>query len=177
MKSVVTVIILILLFYSCLSSDELTHSKAGSIIKECVKKEPLYGNYKLELGKKVALTKKEKVKAQILADKGIIKFVEDTYLNSIELTDKSERLLLEKEEKRYKATNRKYIKAVFKTCEYKFEEIIEIKETPAFNEATVRVKFRKINETEISELEKNKNDFLEKEVTLRKTSNGWKLCD
>lgn len=177
MKNVASITILILLLFSCSGSDELTHSKAEKIIKECIKKEPMYGSSKTGLGKNIALTQKQITAAKKLAEKGIIKYSKTSYFQTVQLTDKAESLLLDKEETMRVYATGKYTKAAFKTCEYKVSEIIEIKETPAFNEATVIVKFKKINKTEISELDKNKTDFLTIKITIRKTSNGWKLCE
>lgn len=188
----INISILVISFYTILSacsSDELTKGKAESIIKECQTEETAiktktfyYG--KVEIDDLLKAKFPDKMKPYEALEKlGIITIgplervagiasKKDRY--NVTLTEKGQEYLVSsKDEFRGK------IKGRFKICEYKFHIVTEIQEIPGRNEAKVKVKFLRFNETPFFEdAHENRNSKeVTKTITFRKTDNGWKLCD
>ncbi|HAO14318.1 MAG TPA: hypothetical protein DDE71_01940, partial [Tenacibaculum sp.] len=67
-----------------------------------------------------------------------------------------------------------------KCFSFELDEINEIHEIPEQNIATVKVTFKKVNKTPFIILmseKSNNNEVIEKTIGLKKTNEGWKLCD
>lgn len=173
---------------SC-GSDQLTNSKAESIIKDCQTKETLiktktitYGIVEMDdmLKPKFPdfLKPYQKNENLGIVNIGPLKRVKgiigkkDRY--DVTLTAKGKEYLeSSKEDSGGKVTGK------FKICEYKFDAVKEIQEIPERNEAKVKISFARFNETTLfdSTNEKKNPKEISKTVTFRKTNDGWKLCD
>ena len=188
----INISILLISFYTIFtacSTDELAKDQAESIIKECQTKESLiktktfyYGTVEIDDLLKAKFPDKMKP-YQKFEKLGILKIgplqrvkgiigKKDRY--DVTLTEKGKALLVKSEK-----SSRGKITGKFKTCEYKFDSVTEIQEVPERNEAKVKVKFLRFNETPFFEdaHEKRNPKEIIKTVKFRKTDNGWKLCD
>jgi len=182
MKNILIIILLSVISFSCSNPDVLSKSNAEDIINDCMEKEEFFNTIPISIGNDVVLTQREFKFTNALAEKGIVNYtkVKGKYnitQDKVELTEKGKKLVLKQEKERYVFDGREYTIATFKTCEYRVSEIIEIQEIPAYNTAKVKVKLKKINKTEIAFLDTNETEFLTTEITLKKTTDGWKLCD
>jgi len=188
----INISILSILFYTIFtacSSGKLTKDQAESIIKECQTKESAiktktfyYGTVEIDdlLKAKFPDTMKPYEAFEKL---GILKIgplervpgilgKKDKY--NVTLTAKGKEYLVSSEDGfRGKITGK------FKICEYKFDSVTEIQDIPERNEAKVKVKFLRFNETPFFEdaHEKRNPKVILKTVTFRNTDNGWRLCD
>lgn len=188
----INISILAILFYSVLiscSSDKLTKEQAETIIKKCQTTESLiktktffYGTVEIDdllkskfPNKMKSYQKLEKLGIVNIGDLKLIKgIVGKKNQYEITLTPKGKELLVSSR-KGFKGK----ITGKFKICEYKFDSVLEIQEIPEHNEAKVKIKFIRFNETPFFEDEHQKRnpETKLKTVTFRKTTGGWKLCD
>lgn len=181
-------VLLFTILTSC-SSDELTTSKAEAIAIECQGDKNLVKTTNSSYGileqwdrfKKNNTIFLESYKK--LEDKGLYNIGERQRIKGvlgmmerceISLTPKAEKLLISS-----KKDAKGRITGKFKICEYTFESVEEIHEIPEKNIANVKMKFIRINETPFFREEHKKLNSKEvfKQVTFRKTTDGWKLCD
>lgn len=184
----------ILTIFFCLTliscgSDQLTNSKAESIIEDCQTKKSLiktktisYGIVEMDdlLKSKFPdylkpYQENEKLGIVHIGPLERVRGIvgkKDRY--EVTLTPKEEEYLVSSEE----GSGGK-IKGKFKICEYRFAGVKEIQEIPERNEATVKVSFARFNETPLFEDSQEKRNPKEivKTVTFRKIESGWKLCD
>lgn len=187
-KSTALVILLYATLSSC-SSDELTISKAESILKKCQKEQAQIKTRKQSYG---LVEMSHSIKKRFpnfmrpyreLEKLGIFNIGElqvvngyyskkDTY--KVSLTSKGEKFLMSSK----KESNDK-INGTFKTCEYKLDKVTEIHEIPEKNIAKVKIKIVRFNETPFLTdfYEKKSPKEIIKTITYRKTNDGWKLCD
>lgn len=183
MKNTFFISLLTILIFSCSSNpDVLSKSSAEDIINDCMKKEDYFATIPVDLGKEVVLTKRGLKFTNALAEKGLVNFtkVKGKYNithNVVELTEKGKNLVLKQKKKRYEYGGGEYTEARFKSCEYVVSEIIEIQEIPAYNMAKVKVKFKKVDKTDISFLDPNETEFWTTQIGLKKTTDGWKYCE
>lgn len=72
-----------------------------------------------------------------------------------------------------------WTKTWVKCFSLELDEIIEIHEIPTQNIATIKIKLKKVNKTPFIILmnKENNNNLIEKMIGLKKTNDGWKLCD
>ncbi len=181
--------IICLILIGC-GSDELTNSKAESIIEDCQTNESLVKTKKVTYGtvemndmlkskfpdflkpyqeleelEMVKIGPLERVEGGIMSKK-------DKY--DVALTAKGKEYLVSSEE-----GYRGKITGKFRICEYKFDGVKEIQEIPERNEAKVKVAFARFNETPFFEtsIEMKYPKEIVETVTFRKTNDGWKLCD
>lgn len=183
---------LMLLITSC-GSDELTKGEAKSIMKKCQEKlnKELFKTNQYRYGIiDIPDTKNDEYsnlldKHKEMEKLGLITISEpkrDTreFGNSkgdiieVNLTPKGKEFLVGRVDNTFG-----HLKAQFKSCEYKIQEVLEIQEIPERNEAKVKVNYKRINETpffEETNEKKNPKEFSET-VLYRKTTDGWKLCD
>ena len=187
-KSTALVILLYATSSSC-SSDELTVSKAESILKKCQKEQTQIKTRKQSYGL-VQMShdikrrfpdfmkpyrELEKLGIYNIGDLQIIKGYyskKDTY--KVSLTPKGEKFLISSKE-----GSKEVVKGKFKICEYKLDGVIEIHEIPEKNTADVKIKIVRFNETPfLTDFYKKKNPKeIIKTITYRKTNDGWKLCN
>jgi len=182
MKKYILGIVTILLFIAC-GSDNLSDSKAKSIIKKCLEKEPEQRTVAFTLGKATFRDRdydKELLqKYKTLVDDGYLKMelvneVKTGYRKrkefEVSLTEKS----LEYMEKVPEGQGN----AEAKIYKYVVDEILEVHETPATNTAEVKVNFKPVDVTPFAVLaKKTPTEFWVRNLTLKKTSKGWKYCD
>lgn len=178
--SVLTILLSVLLT-SC-SSDKLTKQKVKDLYKECHEKgETQYAEKRISLGDKVLLSDRvafynTEENYNKLKEQGLINFEK---LNSsfmgypycrISLTDKGKEYISRVEKE----------KTMMRCFSLELDEVKEIHEIPAQNIATIKVTFKKVDKTPfmifMSEKSRN-NDIIEKTIGLKKTNDGWKLCD
>lgn len=179
---------LLLTIFSC--SDELTKSKAESIIEDCFDLDPnvsvvsiLEGKTTFYYKNKTSLEKLEKMKS--LQSQGFISLDSingrkgRSVIYDIKILEKSKPFIdtNEKRDKRLSGLFGNKVSKYFRTCEYIIEDVLEVQEIPAMNGARVKLKLKKTNTTPFQILSKDMPDFKEKSLTLRKTSDGWKYCD
>jgi hypothetical protein len=182
--------ILTILFFTTLiscSQDKLTKDMAKSMVIDCQKRESYSKTRRVSYGtvqqwdifknkflnflkierefEKLGLLKIGKLQ-RIKGDMGF----KDSY--EITLTPKGKKHLL-KSETDYKGE----ITGKFVTCEYKFENIAEIHEIPEKNIAKVKIRIIRFNETPFFEESKSTPKEKFEFVMIRKTTDGWKLCD
>lgn len=185
----ISIIIILLMIISCSDTNKkLTHSKAKSILTECLKKISSEGNAEISIGDKSFNTSNytDSIKLDFLKTlekQGLLKVryvngeIDQTY--NIELTEKANPYVLikEKEDPLSVLTGIKNTKAVVKTFEYYIiSEVKEIHEIPANNTATVTAILEKINPTPFFSLT-NESIFNEVKFTFLFTSNGWGYCN
>lgn len=185
-------VLLVLLITSC-GSDELTKSKAKSIMKECQEKldkelfktnQYRYGiidipdrkseeyfntlntHKKLEKLGLVTISEPNKDTRELGNSKGDI--------IEVNLTPKGKEFLVGRVDNTFG-----HLKAEFKSCEYKIKKVVEIQEIPERNEAKVKVAFERYNETPFFEKANQKANPKElvETASFRKTTDGWRLCD
>lgn len=182
MKNTLIIILLSSITFSCLNPDVLSKSNAEDIINACMEKEDFFATIPINLGDEVVLTKRGLKFTNALAEKGLVNFTKvkgkyDITRNKVELTEKGKTLVLNQKEKRYEYGGGKYTEARFKSSGYVVSEIIEIQEIPAYNSAKLKVKFKKIDKTDISFLDPNETEFWTTNIVMKKTTDGWKMCD
>ncbi|CAA0224503.1 hypothetical protein [Tenacibaculum maritimum] len=181
----VLTIFLFVLVTSC-SSDKLTKEKVRDLYKECYEKgETQYAEKKIVLGKKTVLNKKlnsqnseenyNKLKAQDLIsfEKLATSFMGYPEYN-ISLTEKGKSYISQTTKKGAWTTT------MMKCFSLELDEIKEIHEIPEQNVATIKATFKKVNKTPFIILmseKSNNNEVIEKTIGLKKTNEGWKLCD
>ena len=187
-KTSILTILLITILTSC-SSDKLTTSKAESMAIECQGNKNLvktttssYGVLeqwdKFKKKNTVFLESYKKLENEGLYNMGELQRIKGVLgmkeRYEISLTPKAEKLLISS-----KKDSKGRVTGKFKICEYTFESVEEIHEIPAKNIANVKMKFIRINETpffrEAHEKMNPKEVF--KQVTFKKTNDGWKLCN
>lgn len=190
-------------FIASCGSDELTNSKAKRIIQECLKQNPK--NRTITINKEYTVLKGQLLeKYRTLKDKGLIDFtslkskIPKPNVKILKTDDPIEKWAKQQQLKRYEARYKdafeivlkdkslKYIsnaeenseKVKIKIFEYVVDEILEVREIPSINEAKVKVRYKPDNFTPFAPLSrKDSLEFLIKDVTMTKTSNGWKFCD
>lgn len=197
-------ILTLLVIYSC-GSDNLSNSKAKKIISECLEKEPIKRSISLQVNtarflesiKDSDFSKYEKLKedgfiemvpAKINAKKPVkgksndplsqwryeaeLRRYNRNYKNAydVKLTDKAEKYI----ENAPKNSNNVKMKAFI----YEVNKVLEVQEIPAMNTAKVKVQYKAVDVTPFAILSrKDPSEFWVKDLTMTKTSNGWKYCD
>lgn len=193
-------LLLALLICSC-GSDNLSNSKAEDIISDCLEKEPIQRTVSIRLNKnKIAkddLTKYEELKkdgylemesAKNNVKKPVKKKSDDplaqwryeaelrsynrNYKNAydVKLTDKAE--------KHIETAPEKSNLVKMKAFRYEVDKVLEVQEIPAMNTAKVKVQYKAVDITPFAVLSrKDPAEFWVKDITMTKTSNGWKYCD
>lgn len=193
-------LLLALLICSC-GSDNLSNSKAEDIISDCLEKEPIQRTVSIRLNKN-KITGDELIKYEELKEDGYIEITSTennvkkpvkgksndplaewryeaelrrynrNYKNAydIKLTDKAENHIETAPEK----SNSVKIKAF----RYEVDKVLEVQEIPAMNTAKVKVQYKAVDITPFAILSrKDPTEFWVKDITMMKTSNGWKYCD
>ena len=180
-----------IMFTSC-NSDELTKSKAESIIEDCqektgkkMKKTNIYhfGSVRIPNSDSpefsTYLDKHKKME-----DLGLVNISEQKKdpsrygsgdpIVEVTLTPKGKEYLVGRIDDMF---GRK--KAQFISCYYKVKEINEIQIIPERNEAKVKITLERYDETPFFEKanEKKNPQELKDTATFRKTTDGWKACD
>ncbi|WP_350284836.1 hypothetical protein [uncultured Croceitalea sp.] len=181
MKKTIFAIILVLT-YSC-GSENLSNSKAEKILETCLEKNPEQRTASFRIGK--ATFRDNDYDKELLGK--YAQLVEDGYLTmelvrelksrynkgkeySIVLTEKALDFMEKVPEK---GGN---VKA--KAFTYEVEEVLEVQEIPSLNTAKVKVKYKAENKTPfIIFYAKEPQDFWIDDLSMSKTSNGWKYCD
>ncbi len=168
---------------SC-GSDNLSNSKAKKILNNCLKAKPKRHFSYLKTGE-VLISPSSQVSMEKL--KNLEKLSDDGYI-TLNLTTKKNAIW--KEAKFYhveltkKAT--KYIEGSSKTGgnltlkshRYVLDEVLEIHETPSYNMAQVKVRFKVTDITPFAILsESSKRKPWTKTLKFTKTNNGWKYCN
>lgn len=185
MKINVSIVLILLLasLTSC-SSDKLTKQKIKELYKECLEKgNTEYAEKKIALGNRTVLGTKFKPRNSEenynnLKEQGVINFKKlgTSFMGnpeySISLTEKG---------KSYISKTKKegtWTKTWVKCYSLALDEIHEIHEIPEQNIATVKITLKKVNTTPfVILMNKQNNDLIEKTIGLKKTNEGWKLCD
>ena len=173
---------------SC-SSDELTERKIESLFTECYEDIAieqqigiLHGSILISRSgiKKSKRDYKyyQKIDSsgmiEISAKKTIRLFLEPYDSFTGELTSKGKESVISSDT----ISKGKFLSKV-RFCDYKFVDVKEIQEIPQKNEAKVKIKLKRTNETGFfTELDEQRfpKEFL-KSFDFRKTTDGWKLCD
>ena len=179
-KSIASIVLLLLVF-SC-SSDELSNSKAKKIISKCLEKEPEQRTVNIRIGEatfydrndKELLNKYMKLKEQGMIEMKLLKKTEKGWNKrkefSVKLTEKALKFIDEVPE------NGNYAQA--KIFKYIVDDVLEVHETPAINEAVVRVKYKTVDITPFNILSNiDPKEFRIEKLKFTKISNGWKYCD
>jgi hypothetical protein len=188
----ITKSILTILFFATLtscSSDGLSISKAESIFIACQGEEnhikthtSTYGimkksdRFKKRNGDFIESYKKlEKEGLYIVGDLQRVKsnyLMYDSY--EVNLTPKAKEFLISAQ-KNYNGE----ITGKFRICEYTFGSIEEVHEVPDKNIANVKIKIVRVNETPFFRKAHEKTNPKEilRNITYRKTTDGWKFCD
>lgn len=181
MKNIIFTMLLILIC-SC-GSNNLSNSNAEEILEECLKKNPEQRIASFRIGK--ATFRDTDYDKELLGK--YAQLAEDGYLTmefvrelksrynkgkeySIDLTEKALEYMEKVPEK---GGN---VKA--KAFTYEIEEVLQVQEIPSLNSAKVKVKYKADNKTPfIIFYGKNLQDFWIDDLSMNKTSNGWKYCD
>lgn len=177
-------ILLFVVTTSC-SSDKLTKTKVKELYNECSKKgNTQYAEKRITLGSKTVLNTRLKPQNSEenynkLKEQGLINFekLETSFMGqreySISLTKKGENYISKTEK------DGKWAKTWVKCFSLELDEIHEIHEIPGQNIATIKITLKKVNKTPFIVLmnDKTNNNLIEKTIGLKKTNDGWKLCD
>ncbi len=182
MKNHILLSLIVLLFVSC-GSDNLSNSKAESIISECLETKPEQRTVSFNIGKVTFRDRdydKELLQGyRTLLESGHIemKLIKETktgYRKGKEFEVKLTEKALEHMEKVPENDGT----AEAKIYKYVVDEVLEVHETPATNTALVKVNFKVADKTPFSILaSKDPSDFWVQKLKFSKTSNGWKYCD
>lgn len=183
-SSVLTILLSVLLT-SC-SSDKLTKQKVKDLYKECHEKgKTQYAEKKISLGDEALLNSRlafynTEENYNKLKEQGLINFekLNSSFMGypyySISLTEKGESYISRVVKKKTST------KTMMRCFSLELDEVKEIHEIPEKNIAMIKVTFKKVDKTPfmifMSEKSKN-NDIIEKTIGLKKTTDGWKLCD
>ena len=182
MKKTILITILGLMTISC--SDNLSNSKAENIIIECLEKEPYRKTVKFQYGERLIYNrdKEEFEKLKELEKDGLLKIDSlgvkkvryyGKYQNyNIELLEKTKEYVIEQTE----SDKELYVELL--AFDYEVDEVQEVHEIPSLNAAEVRANFKKVNITPFSILSNdNASDFKIRELSFKRTSNGWRYCE
>lgn len=197
MKNIILATLVAFAVFGC-GSDKLDNSKAEKIINSCLEKNPIERMASLYIlkakleGKKLEDYKKleEEGYIKLAPAKPNYKKISDSdpladfkrqaqkrryardYKNAydVELTEKG--LAYTKDTRKNTAVLR------MKSHHYEVDEILEIRETPAYNVASVKVKLKPVGTTPFTVLygEPAKKERIET-YKFTKTNDGWKYCD
>ena len=181
--SLVAVLISVIIM-SC-SSDKLDKEKITELYKECYEKgNTQYAEKKIALGNETVLNKKRnpqntKANYNKLREQGLINFkkLNSSFMGhpqySISLTEKGKEYISKTIKKGSWTTT------MMKCFSLELDEIKEIHEIPEQNIATIKITLKKVNKTPFIVLmnKENNDDLIEKTIGLKKTNEGWKLCD
>jgi len=179
----ISYIFLFLLVFSR-GSSKLSNSKAKSIISDCLETKPEQRTAYFRIGK---ATFSKQDHNQILLQK-YLKLAEDGYLEMKLIKEITKGWNKGTKEYSIKLNEKalKYMENVpenegntsAKTYKYKVDKVLEVQEIPAMNIATVKVNFKATDITPFAILSsKDPSEFWIKDLTISKTSNGWKYCD
>jgi hypothetical protein len=169
------------------ASKKLTHSKAESILTKCLEKGSAAGKTYFDTGNQMFNPKKEADIKELeflktLENEGLLKLEYISgklhHIYNIELTEKAEAFVLEKDKKGIESVimATKSTKALVKTFDhYVVSEIKQIHEIPENNTATVTAVLEKIELTPFFSIN-NESKFKEVKLTFLFTSNGWGYC-
>ena len=185
---------------SC-GSDELTNSKAKRIIQECLNQIPEERTVTINT-KSTRLVGELLEKYQKLQEEGLLelrsiksnkpklKKPSDTddplkkwqYKAELRRQERNKDLyninIPKKAEKHITKANEFGDNIKLKAFEYVVDEVLEVREIPSMNSAKVKVRYKSDNLTPFASLSrKDPSEFLIKDITMTKTSNGWKFCD
>lgn len=194
------ILILALFICSC-GSDNLSNSKAEDIISDCLEKEPILRTVTIRLNKN-RITGDELTKYEKLKKDGFLKM--ESLKNNIKkpIKKKSDDPLAQwRYEAELRNYNRNYKNAYnlkltreaekhienapensnsvkMKMFRYEVDKVLEVQEIPAMNKAKVKVQYKAVDITPFASLSrKDPAEFWVKDITMTKTSNGWKYCD
>ncbi|MDC6366678.1 MULTISPECIES: hypothetical protein [Flavobacteriaceae] len=174
----------VLLFLQSCGSENLSNSKAERILNHCLEKEPEQRTANFRIGK---ATFRQQEQDQELLEK-YLKLREDGYL---------EMELLKEIEKGWRKGTKEYKVsladdalefmdqipetghiAIAKAFKYEVDEVLEVQEIPSKNSARVKVRYKAADITPFSIFSlKDPKEFFITDLTMKKTSNGWKYCD
>lgn len=186
MKTILsTLTILLLVSITSCSSDELTKEKVKELYKECSKKgNNQYAEKRITLGNKTVLNTRLKPQNSEenytkLKEEGLINFKKlgTSFMGqpqySISLTEKGKSYISETKK------DGTWTKTWVKCFSLELNEILEIHEIPEQNIASIKITLKKVNKTPFIVLmnKENNDDLIEKTIGLKKTTDGWKLCD
>lgn len=183
MRNSTLFIMLCLLATSC-GSDNLTNSKAEKIISACLESKPELRTSYFAIGK---ATFKNKDYDNDLLGK-YTKLVEDGYLEMELVQEFSTGWRKGTKEYNIKLTEDalEYMEevpengnqAIAKAFRYVVDEVLEVQEIPSLNTAKVKIQYKAADITPFSVFSrKDPKEFWIDNITVRKTSNGWKYCD
>lgn len=177
----------ILLFVSITScnSQKLTKEKVKELYIECSEKgNTQYAEKRITLGNETVLNTRLKPQNSEenyikLKEEGLIIFEKlgTSFMGQpqykISLTEKGKSFI----SKTKKEGN--WNKTWVKCFSLELNEVIEIHEIPEQNIATIKITFKKVDKTPFIILmnKENNDDLIEKTIGLKKTTDGWKLCD
>jgi hypothetical protein len=181
--SILTVLLFIA-FTSC-NSDKLTKQKITELYKECSEKgNTQYAEKRITLGSKTTLNthlkpKNSEENYMEFKEQGLINFqkLETSFMGypqyKISLTEKGENYISKTKK------DGTWTKTWVKCFSLELDEIIEIHEIPAQNIATIKITLKKVNKTPFIILmnKENNDSLIEKTIGLKKTNEGWKLCN
>ncbi|PWL38117.1 hypothetical protein DKG77_07435 [Flagellimonas aquimarina] len=201
MKRTIMILCFSLLVFSC-DSGKLTNSKAEDIISDCLESEPEDRSVSIKINK-VQFSKNQKeevLKYEELRDDGYLELTliekpklkplsnsndplaswrreaeirrQERYYKEydISLTKKAEDFIVKARE------NSNFV--TLKTFNYEVDEVLEVQEIPTMNTAKVKVKFKAVDLTPFAILyKKDPSKLWIDDVSMSKTSNGWKYCD
>lgn len=170
MKKIILVIV-VMCMLSC--SNKLTNSKAEKVINSCLKSEKTryVGVGFFQEGKAT----------EIASNSSFYKYYKklenDGYIEMKSLGKNYYKIFLTEKGEGYSLGGDN-----IRIYQFRVSEITEIHEQTDKNIAKVKGKFEKINKTpfyneDIHEAPADKSNFKPFSVTLRKTNDGWKLCD
>lgn len=190
-STITNVILISIILFSC-GSNELTKTKAESMIRACedkMGKPPVttasitYG--KIEVVTYTNLKNDSKMEQYVkYADLGLVTI--DTLPTTksgswgrtveayqVNLTPKATEQIISTD------TVNNVIMAKVKVFQYVFDGVTEIHEIPEKNTASVKAKLVRTNETPFftEELEKSNKKEVIRTLIFKKTTDGWKLCD
>ncbi|WP_417601281.1 hypothetical protein [Owenweeksia hongkongensis] len=196
-------LLLLSLFFLCsCGSDNLSNSKAEDIIEDCLEKEPLQQKARLQLNQ-ARIEENDIEKYKKLADEGVIELEEikaekDSEENNVsDNNDPLEQWRREAEKRRNERIAPNYIikltskgkkhitegdanndYVIVNIFKYVVDEVLEVQEFPAMNGAKVKVQYEADDITPFAVLSpRNPSELIIKDLTMKKTSNGWKYCD
>ncbi len=180
-------ILTVLLFttFTYCDSDKLTKQKVIELYKECSEKgNTQYAEKRITLGSKTTLNTHLKPQN---SEENYMKFKEQGLINFEKLKTSfmgypQYNISLTKKGESYVSKTKKdgtWTKTWVKCFSLELDEIIEIHEIPTQNIATIKIKLKKVNKTPFIILmnKENNNNLIEKTIGLKKTNDGWKLCD
>ena len=193
----------VLAFICSCGSDNLSNSKAEDIISDCLDKEPekrtatlninqvTFGtnNDKLERYKELEedgfiemeqIDMKSKIKkSKPNANDPLAQWRYEAELRRAERNKNTFKVTITKKAEKYideAKENSNWIK--MKAYSYEVDEVLEVQEIPSLNSSKVKVKYEAVDITPFAILsKKDPSEFWIKDITMTKTSNGWKYCD